>query len=121
MLRVGTVTFGIEVGQHLGRAHTLRDDRLVARRHVWWKRVVPSYAEGVVLCRNGVVHRPHNETRWRLVRAGEAFTLRDGGQVCLRRRQRGGWGGRPLLRNDLDLLCLFTFVGDYDSDETIAE
>jgi hypothetical protein len=30
-------------------------------------------------------------------------------------------GNSFLLRRDLDVGCLFTFVGDYDSDETIED
>tara|TARA_B110001452_G_scaffold238493_1_gene219023 strand:+ start:96 stop:467 length:372 start_codon:yes stop_codon:yes gene_type:complete len=123
MLRIGTVTLSVEEGSLLGRSHTLDNHPSVSRRHVRWQHVFPSYARGLVLCPNGVLHRPHNQTRWVLVGKGEHFTLRDGGQVCLRplHRRRRVTEAKPVLRKDLDPLSLFTFVGDYDSDETIDE
>ena len=121
MLRIGSVTIDLETGGHLGRMQTLTNSPRISRRHVLWTKVGPTRAEGKVLCPNGVVHRPHDEPRWRVVREGAKFKLCHGDQICLQRRLRrpfrGGGAAAGPLHGDLDPRCLFTFVANRDATQ----
>ena len=119
MLRIGTLTLDLEEDDVLGRRQTLNDCIYVSVSHVQWTDVNASVARGVVLHENGIALRKHSSTVWRFADRHSRFVLRNEDQICLHvyrpfRRD-------TLLRNSLDLDCLFTFVGDYDSDETIEE
>ncbi len=117
MLRIGTVFVELREDDVLGRNQILKPSVFVSRKHVRWERASPSRAIGEVLHPNGVAYRRHCSTQWKFLGQFEDFTLRNGDQLCLqllRRRSR-------LVRRDLNLETLFTFVGDYDSDDTVDD
>ena len=118
MFRVGTHTHHIEAGETLGRLHTLASNNNVSRNHLFMQTVYPSYVEAVVMHNNGCVYRNASSTRWLFKKKNEKLHMRDGDQFCLLFRRNTG---RRVLTQDLDMDCLFTFVADYDSDETIAD
>ena len=119
MLRIGTQLLQLDEDGLLGRRETLNDCTHVSRSHVRWETVNSSTARGIVLHENGIALRRHSSTQWTFAPRHSKFLLRNEDQICLhvfRPLRRDS-----LLRSSLDLDCLFTFVGDYDSDETIEE
>ena len=119
MLRIGTQALELEEDGLFGRRETLNDCTHVSRSHVQWESVTPSAARGIVLHENGIALRRHSSTQWTFAPRHSKFLLRNEDQI--RPNVFRPFRRDSLLRSSLDLDCLFTFVGDYDSEETIEE